>query len=257
MRFRKELGDLTALKESIATRGLIHPIVVDSKGNLIAGARRRQACLELGIEPDVRIIDFENPLQAEIDENTCRKDFTAQEIHEIGQYYNEKLSRQTDTQFGNNDGTVVIIDNDREKPIKIVARIVNKGVATVSKINQIFESDCTDIKEKVNGGEISINEAYKTVKKEIKKKYLNDIDPNADAVCDVEEFAANDKKQIKWYNILHGLWKAVNSIAANGGIVTMTKTWSPKRIESLLREVEQIEIELKKIREEINSADRN
>ncbi len=75
MRFRKDLGDLTDLKKSIKENGLIHPVVIDSKGNLIAGERRRAACRELGFEPEYRVVDFDNPQQAEIDENTCRKDF--------------------------------------------------------------------------------------------------------------------------------------------------------------------------------------
>jgi N6-adenosine-specific RNA methylase IME4 len=42
-RHRKELGDIEALAADINTRGLLHPIVVDLKGNLIAGERRLAA----------------------------------------------------------------------------------------------------------------------------------------------------------------------------------------------------------------------
>ncbi len=71
-----------------------------------------------------------------------------QVIYEIGQYYNEKLSRQTETQFGNTGDTVGINDTDREQPRDVVAKVVHKSTDTVSKINQIFESDCVDIQEK-------------------------------------------------------------------------------------------------------------
>jgi DNA modification methylase len=174
MRFRKELGDLTHLKESIVQHGLMQPIVMDSNGELIAGARRRQACLELGVEPDVRVIDFANPKQAEIDENTCRKDFTAGEIYEIGKFYNEKLSRQQETQFGNNGDTVSQILTDREQPRDVVAKAVHKSTDTISKINQIFESDSAEVKEKVNSEEISINEGYKRIKSIEKKAAMAD-----------------------------------------------------------------------------------
>jgi hypothetical protein len=92
-------------------------------------------------------LERKNPQEAEIDANTCRKDFTAGEIYEICKFYNEKLSRQTETQFGNNGDTVVQILNDRERPIEVVAKAVHKSTDTVSKINQIFESDCIDIQE--------------------------------------------------------------------------------------------------------------
>lgn len=56
-RFRKDLGDLTSLKESIASVGLLQPIVIDEEGNLIAGERRLRAFIELGkTEIDVKTI---------------------------------------------------------------------------------------------------------------------------------------------------------------------------------------------------------
>ena len=82
-RFRKDVGDLDPLIKSIKEIGLIHPIVVDSNGVLIAGYRRLKACEALEIEPECRIVDFNNPMQAEIDENVVRKDFTPGEIFEI------------------------------------------------------------------------------------------------------------------------------------------------------------------------------
>ncbi|MGA9855082.1 MAG: ParB N-terminal domain-containing protein [Gammaproteobacteria bacterium] len=42
-RHRKDLGDLKALAADINTRGLLHPIVVDLRNTLIAGARRLAA----------------------------------------------------------------------------------------------------------------------------------------------------------------------------------------------------------------------
>jgi ParB family chromosome partitioning protein len=47
-RFRKDLGDLEILARSIKAIGLLHPIVVDRDGNLIAGLRRLRACKALG-----------------------------------------------------------------------------------------------------------------------------------------------------------------------------------------------------------------
>jgi ParB family chromosome partitioning protein len=38
-RFRREVGDIRSLASSIETIGLLHPIVVDERGHVVAGAR--------------------------------------------------------------------------------------------------------------------------------------------------------------------------------------------------------------------------
>jgi site-specific DNA-methyltransferase (adenine-specific) len=63
-----------------------------------------------------------------------------------------------------------MIHTEVEQPRDVIAKVVNKGTETLSRINKIFESDCVDIQEKVNKDEISVNEAYKQVKKAQKAK---------------------------------------------------------------------------------------
>jgi ParB-like chromosome segregation protein Spo0J len=48
IRRRKTLGPLGGLKRSIAARGLIHPIVIRNGHELVVGARRLEACRQLG-----------------------------------------------------------------------------------------------------------------------------------------------------------------------------------------------------------------
>lgn len=79
-RYRQTVGDLTSLVQSIERVGLLHPVVVTSNGELIAGARRLAACLQLGWQSiPVHVIDLDNVFQGEQDENVCRKDFTPSE----------------------------------------------------------------------------------------------------------------------------------------------------------------------------------
>ena len=60
-RHRKDLGDIASLAESIATIGLLHPIVIKTDGTLIAGERRIEACKLLGWDKaPVRVVDLEN-----------------------------------------------------------------------------------------------------------------------------------------------------------------------------------------------------
>lgn len=75
-RYRKELGDLTSLAESIAEIGLLHPIVVTPDSRLIAGVRRLAACRLLSwTEVPVHVVDLAEIVRGEYDENTVRKDF--------------------------------------------------------------------------------------------------------------------------------------------------------------------------------------
>jgi len=77
-RTRKDMGNLQALADSIVEVGLLHPPVVTSGLQLVAGERRLAAIKLLGWEEcEVRVasnlteaVDF---LKAERDENTCRK----------------------------------------------------------------------------------------------------------------------------------------------------------------------------------------
>ena len=58
-RYRKDLGDLRTLADSIAEVGLLHPVVVTPEGRLIAGQRRLEACRMAGwTEIPVTIVDL-------------------------------------------------------------------------------------------------------------------------------------------------------------------------------------------------------
>jgi len=78
-RHRTDLGDIKSLAASIDDIGLIHPVVVTPENKLVAGGRRMAAMRSLGWDTiPVTVIHTLNgavdALQAELDENTCRKD---------------------------------------------------------------------------------------------------------------------------------------------------------------------------------------
>jgi len=85
-RVRKEMGDITALAESMKRFGQINPIVVSKKNILIAGGRRLEAARSLGwssINAVVAEISDElTMLEYEVEENAQRRDFTPQEEEE-------------------------------------------------------------------------------------------------------------------------------------------------------------------------------
>ena len=83
-RVRKDLGNLDDLKESLRLYGLMNPITVTKKYELIAGERRLQAAKQLGwtninanIVENLSEID---QLEMELEENNQRKEFTDDEL---------------------------------------------------------------------------------------------------------------------------------------------------------------------------------
>jgi N6-adenosine-specific RNA methylase IME4 len=80
-RYRKDLGDLRTLADSIAEVGLLHPVVVTPEGRLIAGQRRLAACRLLGFaEVPVTVVDLYQAARGEAHENFIRKDLLPSEI---------------------------------------------------------------------------------------------------------------------------------------------------------------------------------
>lgn len=85
-RVRRDLGNLEDLKDSLRTYGLLNPITLNRKYELIAGERRLTAAKELGwtnIQANIvdNLTDIEQ-LEMEIEENNQRKEFTNEELLE-------------------------------------------------------------------------------------------------------------------------------------------------------------------------------
>ena len=82
----QDLGDLSALKESLKLYGLMNPITLNKKYELIAGERRLQAAKQLGWTTiNANIIDNLSEieqLEMELEENNQRKEFTDAELME-------------------------------------------------------------------------------------------------------------------------------------------------------------------------------
>jgi SAM-dependent methyltransferase len=93
-RFRKALGDLRKLAESIEDVGLLHPVVVTPQGRLIAGRRRLEAVKLLAWRTiPVHIVDLENIIEGELAENVHRKDFLPSELWAIAKKVKERVKR--------------------------------------------------------------------------------------------------------------------------------------------------------------------
>ena len=83
-RVRSDAGDIQGLMDSIKRYGLLNPITVNEKNELIAGERRLRAAIHLGWRTIPAIVisgaDRISEMEMEIEENVQRSDFTEEEL---------------------------------------------------------------------------------------------------------------------------------------------------------------------------------
>lgn len=83
-RIRKQVGDISGLKESIRNVGLLNPVLIDMDSQLISGLRRLEAVKQLGWEYiEVRVLDIRSRRQrilVESEENSHRNDLSPEEV---------------------------------------------------------------------------------------------------------------------------------------------------------------------------------
>ena len=183
-RFRKVIGNLNSLKQSIRDIGLLHPIVIDNEGNLIAGQRRILAFRELGKdEIPVTIINLEKAIRGEHDENSIRKDFIPSEAVAIWQAMESYQGKRTDivdkeTKDILQPMSILPISENRRE---IAASVVNVGTRTLSKAKQVIEHGTPDlVKEMDRTG--NVNKAYRAVKQKQDEAKIIQETPKLEAV---------------------------------------------------------------------------
>lgn len=190
-RARTQMGWLDPLERSIEARGLLQPIGVTSEGELIFGARRLQACKNLGwtdIPVTVVNIDASDPassIKAERDENEVRKDFTPMEKVAIAQKIEETLAgRVGNPQLGKH------LPNCEDKPqgksTDIAAEAVGWSGEQYRQAKHVAEHADEETKGDVDSGELSVNKAYKKVKDggklSVTVHLAYDVEPDASMV---------------------------------------------------------------------------
>lgn len=110
-RIRKHMGNLSELVSSIKEIGLLHPLVVNSRKELVAGGRRLAAVCEMGwTEVPCYVVetfdDAAKLLTTEGDENSCREDLLPSDYLEIAKRIEalEKPAAQERKRVGNVKG---------------------------------------------------------------------------------------------------------------------------------------------------------
>jgi hypothetical protein len=152
-RYRKDLGDIDSLADSIKQVGLIHPITIDTHNNLICGKRRVEALRRLGIDPleegiHFRIVDL-NPTMGELHENTARKDFLPTEINDIYTSFDIQSANLAPGESG----------RIRDK----VSKTVGMSHGNLDKIRRVVASGDKHLINEMDKGNISVHKAYEQI----------------------------------------------------------------------------------------------
>lgn len=166
-RYRKDMGNLQELAESIKEQGLLQSIGVTENNELVFGERRIEACKILGYETiEARIVNVTSIVEGELTENEIRKQFNIQEKIEIGKVVEnvlgERQGQRNDLKLSDVCHTV-----EKGRTSDITAKKIGFGSGrTYDRAKKIVEKANVEQLEKVNSGEKSINKVYSEIKKE-------------------------------------------------------------------------------------------
>ena len=175
-RFRKDLGQLDGLMESIRLLGLLQPIGITKDKVLVFGQRRLHACQMLGHEEiEARVVDVPTILDGEYAENEIRKDFTVSERVAIGKAIEDGIGelrgglREKGVKPQNFAGREDKVSGKETRSIACgVAGFRNHETYRQAKI--VVAKGAPDLVEKVDSGKVSVNAAYKEIQREEKKR---------------------------------------------------------------------------------------
>ncbi len=170
-RFRKDLGDIKALAQSIQKVGLLHPVVLNEKHELIAGQRRIAACRALGWEKiPAHIVNLSNLREGEIHENMARKDFTFSEMVAIKRSF-EPVEKEKAMQR-EKSGQKPSPNLGRGRVTEIIGKYLGIGHTTLEKVEKIMEAvdrnpaKFSKLVDDLDAGDVSVDQAYQMVVRE-------------------------------------------------------------------------------------------
>lgn len=240
-RTRKEMGELLNLTCSIERVGLLHPIVLNAKHELIAGGRRLAAVKKLGWAtiPTVVVDNLDDAilaLAAERDENTCRKPWTASELAEMGKRLEELERPKAEERKGGRPNKEETSGNFPEVSGGEVRDIVGEALGvsgkTYEKAKTIADDAIPSLKAMVDTEQVSIDAAA-TVAKLPKAEQAKIVIKGPDAV----KKAAKASRQAKAKNKPEPVSQPEPADKDSG---TGVQTDLIKQIETVCRELDRL-----------------
>lgn len=166
-RYRHDLGDVQALADSMSDVGLLHPIVVNTRGELIAGARRLAAAQLLGWEDiPATVVPLDEIVRGEMAENTHRKDFLPSEAVAIAAAVRElespRARERQSVGWGDHSGGGKLPQPELGKTRDKAASYVGISGRTLEKAEAVVQSGNTELIELMDRTG-KVDRAYKAI----------------------------------------------------------------------------------------------
>lgn len=203
-RYRKDMGDLKDLANSLTEFGQIQPCVINRENNLIAGGRRLAACIMAELEVKCVYEDTADPVrmrELEIEENLRRKQFTpGEEALALADLIEMKRARYGEPKYGpKKEGATL---EDTGFTLDDAAAMVGKSRATVSStlemadaIKQFPELAKAKTKSAIKAGFKGLQKAAAVM--EQKKNYEDQYDDNVERYTLVLGDAIEDMQSLE------------------------------------------------------------
>jgi ParB-like chromosome segregation protein Spo0J len=173
------------LKESIRTEGQHYPIIVNEDLEVLDGHHRYRACMELGIEPDFEVKQFDDKLLEKkfvIEANLRRRHLNnfqlvelAVPLLEIEKALAKKRQSKGSKNIHEKQATAELASDDAEpdfdpffkgKATEVVAKRAGVSPRTLERGKKIMEKASEDDKQKLRDGKTSISHVYEEIVRE-------------------------------------------------------------------------------------------
>lgn len=167
-RARKDMGDLTGLAASMRRLKQLQAIGITPARELVFGQRRLEAAKLNGWdEIEARVIDLDNPLEAERDENECRKEFTPSERVAIARAIEERAGerRGRPAAEGGQPATNTDAPPPGEKTRDFAAKQAGfKSTTAYRRAAAVVDEGAPELVAAVDSGDVSLGAAAEVAK---------------------------------------------------------------------------------------------
>lgn len=234
-RMRKDMGDIDALAKSINEVGLLQAIVLAPGDQLVCGGRRLAAAKRLGwTSIEARTVstleDIALAEQAELEENTCRKDLLPSEAvakAKVLEPIERKAAKERET-AGKNQHTEPkekFSEGSKGKSVERVAAAVGMSAPTLEKAKAVVAAaeahpkhygDLIDKMDK--GGKVA------PVHAEMVRRHVEEKAPPPPKGPTPAQVAKSDKGR-RWCQNIHDLYAEFRGIRENGGLKKIALQW--------------------------------
>lgn len=261
--------DVSKLKRSIETVGLINPVTINEENQLIAGGRRFQALKELGYnEIPVNRVRRNTELQEliSIDENLVRQDLTKVEVEKNlnrGREIYEELYPKANKVEDENLASLKDVDMQEELPEdkkSFLDVTAEKTGLSKKSIKQAIDRDIKSsdkIKKLRTAGEVNASQVNEIIKLDKKsqdhiieyvkdrpvaevRKLVKSINTNGLEKAIVE--ASNSPQLTKEYRNLHNFSKRMNKLLSK--ILLEQMECDHPNISDILENLEQLQTQI-------------